>query len=154
MKVLCFTLRIVHGNCIYVKSFSAEPYPAEVVIHPSQTTSTVAGTTTVLTCVGYGVPVPSVNWSRNGTILSNSSQILIHTKLSVEDDSGVTYVHSVLTLCNTKLSAAGSYSCISDNGLGNDSFIFELHVEATKGWSFFTLLPEWRGRCMVAYTIS
>jgi len=145
MKVLCFTLRIVHCDYIYVKSFSAEPYPAEVVIHPSQTTNTIAGTTTVLTCVGYGVPVPSINWSRNGTILSNSSQILIHTKLSVEDDSGVTYVHSVLTLCNTKLSAAGSYSCISDNGLGNDSFIFELHVEATKGWSFFSLLPEWRG---------
>ena len=124
--------------------FPAEPYPAEVVIHPSQTTSTVAGTTTVLTCIGYGIPLPSVNWSRNGTILSNSSQVLVHTRLSVEDDSGVTYVHSVLTLCNTTLSAAGYYSCISHNGLGSDSFMFELRVEAVTGLSSFTLPLKWR----------
>ena len=103
----------------------------QIVISP-ENTSTVAGSTTVLACVGYGSP--SVTWSKDGAVLMNNSQIII-----LEDQvtsRGFTFTKSVLQLCDTQGVNSGQYSCSIESVDGtqmNDSATFELSVTPNVG---------------------
>ena len=96
-----------------------------VVIYP-QDTVVMTGQAALLACVAYGVPQPSVMWSKGtGTVsLSNSSQISIREQLL--NQSGFIYVRSILEICNTNAAHSGEYSCTADNGVGNHSISFQL----------------------------
>ena len=78
----------------------------QIVISPEDT-STVAGSTTVLACVGYGSP--SVTWSKDGAVLVNNSQVTIFEDLVTR--GGLTFTKSVLWLCDTQDVNSGPYSC-------------------------------------------
>ena len=78
----------------------------QIVISP-ENTSTVAGSTTVLACVGYGSP--SVTWSKDGAVLVNNSQVTIFEDLVTR--GGFTFTKSVLQLCDTQDVNSGQYSC-------------------------------------------
>ena len=88
----------------------------------------------VLTCVAYGVPPPSLNWSRNGSLLrSNDSHITIYSNTVTDSASGVIFAKSIMKLCRSELADVGTYSCLASNGIRDDSFTFELSVESLEG---------------------
>ena len=100
--------------------------PAQLVIRPNQTTSLDAGNAVSFTCVAYGVPNPSISWNRGNTLLTNGSRTTSYEQLLIEN--GVTFVQSILQLCNAEVAEAGQYSCFANNTLGNDTAFFELAV--------------------------
>ena len=112
-------------------TFHASHTVPQIVISP-ENTSTVAGSTTVLACVGYGSP--SVTWSKDGAVLVNNSQIII-----LEDQvtsRGFTFAKSVLQLCDPQDVDSGQYSCSIQSVDGiqmNDSATFELSVTPNVG---------------------
>ena len=97
---------------------------SQIVISP-ENTSTVAGSTIVLACVGYGSP--SVTWSKDGAVLVNNSQVKIFEDQATR--RGFTFAKSVLQLCDTQDVNSGQYSCIQMN----DSATFELSVTPSVG---------------------
>ena len=48
--------------------------PAEVVVLTSNSTVDIR-TTTLLTCVGYGVPTPTIIWKKSGDSLMNDTRV-------------------------------------------------------------------------------
>ena len=92
-----------------------------------------SGDTLVLSCVAYGVPVPSVSWSKNGSTLENNTQITILEELVAASDpsiaayehrvnrSRVTFLRSIIRIRSIRLIDSGHYSCSADNGFTNDS---------------------------------
>ena len=101
---------------------------ARIVIHPNQTIAVDAGNTITFVCVARGDPDPSISWSRGDTVISNVSQVTIYEELVTEN--GVTFVQSILELCNPEEADAGQYSCFADNTIGNDTASFVLTVNA------------------------
>ena len=102
--------------------------PAQLVMHPNQTTALDAGNAVNFTCVAYGIPNPSVSWKKGSTLLSmrNASRVTIYEQLLTEN--GVTLVQSILELSSAEETDAGQYSCFADNTLGNDNASFVLTV--------------------------
>jgi len=101
---------------------------AMVVIYP-QDTVVMTGQAALLACVAYGVPQPSVMWSKGtGTVsLSNSSQISIREQLL--NQNGFIYVRSILEVCNTNAVHRGEYSCTTENGVGHHYISFQLGIQ-------------------------
>ena len=99
------------------------------IVISTENTSTVAGSTTVLVCVGYGSP--SVTWSKNGAVLVNNSHVTIF------DDQvtsrGFTFAKSVLQLCDPQDVDSGQYSCSIQSVDGIQSARFELSVTPNMG---------------------
>ena len=85
-----------------------------------------AGSTLILTCVGYGDPTVSVSWSMENVQLDNSSQTTIYEEAIIEN--GLTLVQSVLVICSVDETDSGQYSCTVANALGNASVDFEVSV--------------------------
>ena len=100
--------------------------PAQLVKRPNQTTTLDAGNAVSFTCVAYGVPNPSISWNRGNILLTNGSQTTIYKELLIEN--GVTFVQSILQLCNAEVAEAGQYSCFANNTIGRDTASFELAV--------------------------
>ena len=100
------------------------------MISPGNST-VVAGSTLLLTCVGFGDPRPSVTWSTGGGQLSNNSRVTIYEELVTEN--GVDFVQSILEICSVQETDGGQYSCTVGNALGNASVNFELSVTAAGG---------------------
>ena len=85
----------------------------------------------LLSCTAYGVPVPSISWSKNGTSLRSDSHINIMYQVVVE--GGVTFGKSTLQICSTEFTDAGNFSCSAENGIKNDTARIELIVEDQRG---------------------
>ena len=96
------------------------------MIRPNQTTELFAGDSVGFTCVAYGVPNPSISWNRGNILLTNGSRATIYEELLIEN--GVTFVQSILQLCNAEVAEAGQYSCFASNTVGSDTASFELAV--------------------------
>jgi len=120
-----------------------DPVSAEVVIHPYASTAVNGGSTTLFTCLSYGIPTPSIVWSQGGYHLSNGTHTNIEEELVTENDSRVVFVKSLLRICNTELADSGSYSCIANNTGGNSSFDFELTL-LDEGIVFYTENCAWQ----------
>ena len=99
---------------------------AEVVIHPENTTGIDAGSTVLFMCVSYGDPVPTITWSGNGQTLGNNSKVTVYEELLSK--SGITFVKSILQICDVESSDAGVYSCGAENVLGSDAVSFDISV--------------------------
>ena len=85
------------------------------MVYPDDT-QLLAGDSVVLTCVGYGVPAPSVTWQRNGEhIVGNSSKFRLTETVVVINDT--MFLKSTLLLCNASELDIGDYSCTADNVL-------------------------------------
>ena len=96
-----------------------------IVISP-ESTSVDEGNTVILTCVGYGVPYAAISWEREGVGLTNDSRITIYEEPLTE--GGVTFTKSILEICSAQVSDTGSYSCIADNGVSNDTVLFDVTI--------------------------
>ena len=107
-----------------------ETVSAKVVIHPEGDTHTDIGTSVVLTCVGYGVPLPVLSWKHNEAVVQDGSQFSINEYAVTEGQSTATFLVSSLKVCNSELEDAGNFSCTSSNALGNDVYTSVLTVIA------------------------
>ena len=102
--------------------------PAQLVLRSSQTIAVDAGSAISITCVAYGIPVPSISWNNGSTLLRNSSRVTIYKGLLTEN--GVTFVQSILQLCGAVEADTGQYSCFTNNTHGNDIASFDLSVSS------------------------
>jgi len=107
---------------------NTEPVFAEVVIHPENNSYTDVGTAIFLTCVGYGVPLPSLTWKHNEAVVQNGSQFSINEYIVTEIQSTATFLVSSLKVCNSELVDAGNFSCTSHNALGKEEYTSVLTV--------------------------
>ena len=97
-----------------------------------------AGSTILLACVGFGVPIPSVSWSTESVHLSNGSRINIYEELVTENEAN--FVQSILEICSAEEADGGQYTCTVGNALNNASANFELTVTATGGKFYYCTL--------------
>lgn len=100
--------------------------PPQIVISPGNTTVEV-GNTVILSCAGFGDPIPSVTWYMGNIQLSNNSQVTIYTELLTQ--VGVDFVHSILEICNVGETTVGEYSCTVSNAFGDTSSNFGIGGE-------------------------
>jgi len=117
--------------------FSADQRPATIEIHPNDHVEINAGNSLILTCVGYGVPLPFLYWSRGGRELTNNSRVIITEDMALEGDSGVAVVKLSMEICRSGTTDAGFYSCTAVNDVGNSTFMFMLSVRIEEGKTFF-----------------
>ena len=75
----------------------------------------------LLTCIGYGVPPPSVGWQKNGESLTNNSTKFTLTEANVFIENTTLFVKSTLLLCNASELDIREYSCTADNAIRNTS---------------------------------
>ena len=80
--------------------------------------------TVLLTCVAYGVPLPTLTWSKAGNSVTNGT---VRNDMVVK--GGVTFVRSVLQLCETTVADSGQYTCTADNEITIANANFHLTVE-------------------------
>ena len=93
------------------------------MIHPEVSTEVETDSTVVLTCTAIGRPLPSIDWTSNGTALVESATVLIYQQLLTE--GGTTFVRSSLQTCATNSS---NYRCIANNTVGIGVFTFGLDL--------------------------
>ena len=98
------------------------------MLRSNQANEIDAGSAISLTCVAYGIPIPSISWNNRSTLLRNGSRVTIYEELLTE--IGFTFVHSILQLCGAVEADTGQYSCFTNNTLGNDTASFDLTVSS------------------------
>ncbi|KAM3966057.1 hemicentin-1 [Aphomia sociella] len=108
------------AHLVYSVSVVSAPIVEEVVIYyggPGVTVKTVAevvlSTRTRISCKASGSPTPTIQWIRNGVIMSENSP-----------DIG----YADLTLERVEVSQAGAYTCIVSNEAGVDEREIKLEV--------------------------
>ena len=101
--------------------------PVSITIYPSAI-SEYYGSEVTAQCYSTGKPQPTVNWYKDGTLLSNDGQFSV-----VETIINSTNVSSLLTIASLTESYEGTYTCFGSNTLPNgtvsDSSSFTLTVE-------------------------
>ena len=103
--------------------------PALVVVYPDDV-EVLAGDSLLLTCVGYGIPLPLLSWQKNGETLTNNSKIFISE--STVSRANTTLVRSSLLLCNASIEDSGGYSCTANNYImDSKSENFSVSVQCT-----------------------
>ena len=70
------------------------------------------------TCSGFGIPPPTLTWSRDSGDLSDTNIFEITTG-NASSSSGYTVAISNLTLLDTSDSIEGTYMCNGENGITN-----------------------------------
>ena len=90
---------------------------APVITTSSQTQNVTAGQPIILTCQATGYPVPSIEWTLNGTIniIADPPVTIINI---VEGSRSNT---SILLVSNAMINDTGIYQCIATNIVNNDT---------------------------------
>ena len=124
-------LHLPHSVTIYfllVHFFVAvEP---QIVIFPNSS-DFFAGSTVLLTCAGYGLPLPSIQWNRGSSdellrVSANDSRVDIWEKMV--EVGGHTFIQSHLRICSTVESDSGVYSCTARTAEREDREEFEVNA--------------------------
>ena len=90
---------------------------APVIETGPQAQNVTAGQSLVLTCSATGYPVPSIEWTLNGTtyIVVDLPFIIISIIEGLRSNS------SVLTISDPMTNDTGTYQCIATNVVNNDT---------------------------------
>lgn len=101
--------------------------PASLLAAPSMGQFTSNGPRISATCVAYGSPRPSIQWTQNGREIVGDSSTNIYTQ-SIVDGDGDILVISTLELCDAVFVAEpGHTACTAINGVLMDA---ETRVQA------------------------
>lgn len=73
-----------------------------------------------------GDPIPAIDWLRDGSLLENSTDVVISRDLVTE--GGVTFSRSILEVCSLDLSDEATYTCVANSSAGEDTASFSLDV--------------------------
>lgn len=94
--------------------------PASLLAAPGMGQFTSNGPRISATCVAYGSPRPSIQWTQNGAAITEDSSTNIYTQ-SVVDEDGDILVISTLELCDAIFVAdPGQTACTTINGVERD----------------------------------
>ena len=87
--------------------FAVDP---QIVIYPNDT-EILAGSTLILSCTGYGIPLPSIVWRKAGLELSevNNSRVTVWEETVAAGEH--TFTRSYLQMCSTVELDSGLYNC-------------------------------------------
>ena len=101
--------------------------PVEIVIS-SGNVEVNPGQAVLLTCISQGLPLPTITWygPNGGGNLSNETHPRVNVFESTETKRGVTFLRSILQLCNIDGMDSGDYRCFAENGLTNDTATIQL----------------------------
>lgn len=129
---------------VYFSGFILCIVPANIAVVPNDT-SLYVGQTVTLSCVGYGLPLPTITWSKDhqplrAPYLMNESEIVTEH---------VTFLRSTLTLCSLKLPDDGQYSCSSTNNLSTTLENFTINIKGV----FFVENPIYWAIIFVAFIV-
>ena len=80
----------------------------------------------MLACSALGVPRPSIQWYKDGSLLMNESLTAIYTEEFENND--LLFITSILELCSVEGDDEGTYSCQATNSVGNISVEFVVRV--------------------------
>ena len=97
-----------------------------IVIAPSNET-VFAGVTSLFTCVATGIPDPAFSWFLENTEIAEGDRHNITTVTEVIE--GVTFVTSILQICEINFSDEGTYWCVADVPGLSDSASFEITIQ-------------------------
>ena len=97
----------------------------------SNHTTLSEGETTLLACVGFGLPSAEITWIHKGRVLMNSSLVSISEEDVVQ--GGKLFKQSILQLCSVEISDSGSYICVVSNGLSDANHTVDLLVAPPEG---------------------
>ena len=103
--------------------FSVAP---TIVVSPNVTDPLTEGDTVALACTATGRPYPTIQWYRDGILLTNESLTTIYNE-EVEEN-GLLFTTSILEVCSVGADDRGTYSCVASNSAGNDTREFEIQV--------------------------
>ena len=121
-----------HFLSLFSFLFLFSTVPANIAVAPNDT-SVYVGDSVSLSCVSYGLPLPTVSWTRAGqplTSLSLHSQLMINETELMTDH--VTFVRSTLILCSLQLTDAGQYTCSTSNNHSTSQETFTISVKSKK----------------------
>ena len=88
-------------------------------------TSLYVGETLTLSCVAYGLPLPTITWMRGDQPLD--ALFLLHESEIVT--THVTFVRSTLQLCSLRLTDEDQYVCTAANNFSSASETFTLRMK-------------------------
>ena len=88
-----------------------------MIITSPQTQNVTAGQSFILTCQATGYPVPSIEWTLNGTTYI----IADHPVTIINIVEGLRSNTSVLVVSNAMVNDTGIYQCIATNVVNNDT---------------------------------
>ena len=97
-----------------------------IVVSPNVTDPFTEGDTVALACTATGRPYPTIQWYKDGVLITNDSLTSIYNE-EVENN-GLLFTTSILEVCSVGSENIGSYSCVAGNSAGNDSFDFDVQV--------------------------
>ena len=89
---------------------------ATVIVTGPQTQNVTAGDSFILTCNATGYPVPSIEWTLNGT-----SYIIDPSVATITPMERLRSNTSVLTVSNAMVNDTGIYQCVATNVVNNDT---------------------------------
>ena len=94
--------------------------PPAIVVHPPAYSTAVAAQTVRLTCAAYGVPTPTIYWSKasgNITAMMQDSNSGVRGYFQSLTVNGTEFAVSVLEICDVGAIHTDEYSCWADNGV-------------------------------------
>ena len=102
------------------------PVAPTIVVSPNVTDPLTEGDTVALACTATGRPYPTVQWYKDGVLLTNESLTTIYNEEF--EENGLLFTTSILEVCSVSADDRGSYRCVASNSVGNDSFDFDIQV--------------------------
>ena len=97
-----FDIFQIYFNCITDKP--------EITVHPKNETK-LERDNVVFTCNVDGNPVPTISWTRDGSLINNTNSNF--TRISLSRDK------KQLTITNLSRTDSGEYRCVASNSLGH-----------------------------------
>ena len=108
---------IFYMSCLFLCYFVFLVVATVIITNP-QTQNVTAGLSFILTCNATGYPVPSVEWTLNGT----SYIMIIDTSVAtITPIGGLRSNTSVLVVNNSMINDTGIYQCIATNVVNIDT---------------------------------
>ena len=105
------------------------------MIRPNVTEPFLEGDTVQMVCTATGRPFPSIQWYKDGVLLTNDSLSLTSIYNEEFESSDQLFTSSILELCSVGVESMGTYSCQAFNSAGNDSVEFDIQI--TPGMTCF-----------------
>ena len=107
--------------------FHASLYFTVTIVIASSDEVVSAGVTSLFTCVATGIPDPAFSWLLENTAIAEGDRHNI--TMVTEVIEGVTFVTSVLQICEINFSDEGTYRCVADVPGLSDSASFEIAIQ-------------------------